>query len=172
MTTPAVTPQTPNPLAEFGGVSVDAQSTPAQPATPSSPSTTNPLAEFGGITIPEENTPPSVSPEEKASQTRQMLVSGLTGMPTPNMTAEDKANFEKGKAAGAISVPLVAGTTALIGATAPEIAAGTKAVQAMAEAHPAAAKFIKKVLTGAIAGHSMGHTATGAALGLLWDLLP
>jgi hypothetical protein len=61
MTTPAVTPQTPNPLAEFGGVSVDASQSPAtaQPTTPSSPSTTNPLAEFGGIAIPDENTPPS-----------------------------------------------------------------------------------------------------------------
>jgi len=126
MTTPAVTPN-PNPYAEFGGVSVDAPtpSTPTttqpQGATPSSPSTTNPYAEFGGIAIPDENTPPPVSPEEKASQTRQMLVSGLTGMPTPNMTAEEKANFEKGKAAGAISVPVVVGATA--GATLlPELA--------------------------------------------------
>ena len=47
-----------------------------------------------------------------------------------------------------------------------------KAIQEMAKDHPDAAKFIKKVLTGAIAGHSMGHTATGAGLGLLWDLLP
>jgi len=47
-----------------------------------------------------------------------------------------------------------------------------EAIQEMAKDHPDAAKFIKKVLTGAIAGHSMGHTATGAGLGLLWDLLP
>jgi hypothetical protein len=57
MTTPAVTPQTPNPLAEFGGVSVDPHQATTQPTTPSSPSTTNPLAEFGGIAI-DENTPP------------------------------------------------------------------------------------------------------------------
>ena len=55
---------------------------------------------------------PVLSPEEQASQTRQMLVSGLTGMPTPNMTADDKASFERGKAVGAVSVPAVAGVTA------------------------------------------------------------
>jgi len=49
------------------------------------------------------------NPEQAASNTRQMLVSGLTGMPTPNMTEQDRASFERGKAAGAVSVPLVAG---------------------------------------------------------------
>jgi len=63
---------------------------------------------------------PKVDPAQDASNTRQMLVSGLTGMPTPNMTDADKASFARGKAAGAVSVPLVAGATA--GATAaPEI---------------------------------------------------
>lgn len=52
------------------------------------------------------------NPAEDASQTRQMLVSGLTGMPTPNMTEQDKASFERGKMAGAISVPAVAGAVA------------------------------------------------------------
>jgi len=52
------------------------------------------------------------NPEEDASNTRQMLVSGLTGMPTPNMTAQDKASFERGKMAGAVSVPAVAGAVA------------------------------------------------------------
>src|SRR5260370_42625400 len=56
-------------------------------------------------------TKPALSPDEQASQTRQLLVSGLTGMPTPNMTPEDRAQFEKGKAAGAVSVPVVAGAT-------------------------------------------------------------
>jgi hypothetical protein len=50
--------------------------------------------------------------EEEASNTRQMLVSGLTGMPTPNMTEREKAQFAQGKAAGAVSVPAVAGMTA------------------------------------------------------------
>lgn len=77
------------------------------------------------------------------------------------------------------------GAAATIGATGPAALAlpgelinaakaspeALKAVQEMAKAHPEAAKFIKKVLTGAIAGHSMGHTAVGAGLGLLWDLL-
>ena len=49
-----------------------------------------------------------------------MLVSGLTGLPTPNMTEADKASFARGKATDAISVPVVAGAT--VGATAaPEV---------------------------------------------------
>jgi hypothetical protein len=56
------------------------------------------------------------NPEQYASDTRQMLVSGLTGMPTPNMTDADRASFASGKAAGALSVPVVTGAT--VGATA------------------------------------------------------
>jgi hypothetical protein len=91
------------------------------------------------------------------------------------LNAEAKTMPKKAVEAGIVgplaAVGSYAGAAELIGVTGPTIAAGAKAVQAMAEAHPAAAKFIKKVLTGAIAGHSMGHTGTGAALGLLWDLL-
>lgn len=65
--------------------------------------------------------PKPPTPEEQASQTRQMAVSGLTGMPTPNMSAQDKAEFEQGKAAGAVSVPVVAAGT-VAAAYAPEIA--------------------------------------------------
>ena len=95
---------------------------------------------------------PVFSPDEKASQTRQMLVSGLTGMPTPNMTAEDRAQFAQGKAAGAISVPVVAGATA--GATAiaevlPSVlihtVEGVKALGAWAEAHPYKAFMLYQV---------------------------
>jgi len=57
-----------------------------------------------------QQTKPQVSPEEDASNTRQMLVSGLTGMPTPNMTEQDRASFERGKMAGGVSVPIVAGS--------------------------------------------------------------
>lgn len=53
------------------------------------------------------------NPAQEASNTRQMLVSGLTGMPTPNMTEQDRQNFEAGKAAGAVSVPVVAGAMSL-----------------------------------------------------------
>ena len=61
----------------------------------------------------------AANPEQEASNTRQMLVAGLTGMPTPNMTEADRASFEKGKAAGAISVPVVAGALAAPGAFGP-----------------------------------------------------
>ena len=50
----------------------------------------------------------AANPEQEASNTRQMALAGLTGMPTPNMSEADKASFEQGKAAGAVSVPVVA----------------------------------------------------------------
>lgn len=62
--------------------------------------------------IPPELRNAQMSPQDEQSNTRQMLASGLTGMPTPNMTALDRTNFETGKAVGAASVPVVAaGTT-------------------------------------------------------------
>jgi hypothetical protein len=56
--------------------------------------------------------PPS-NPEQDASNTRQMMVSGLTGMPTPNMNAADRASFEQGKAAGAITAGAVVPASAI-----------------------------------------------------------
>src|SRR5579864_886263 len=90
----------------------------------------------------------SSSPEDEASQTRQMLVSGLTGLPTPNMTDADKASFARGKAAGAVSVPLVAGATA--GALAapevvPQIVQKAKAVAEWAKANPIKSVAIAKI---------------------------
>src|SRR5215472_9094943 len=92
----------------------------------------------------------TIEQPDKASETRQMLVSGLTGMPTPNMNADDRASFQRGKAAGAVSVPAVAAATT--GASlAAELGAGTlKAVAEMAKAHPTAAKFLGKVIGGAV----------------------
>jgi len=92
------------------------------------------------------------SPEEQASQDLQSMVSGLTGMPTPNMSVEDRAQFERGKAAGAVSVPLVAG--AATGATAiaealPSVlihtVEGVKALGTWAEAHPYKAFMLYQV---------------------------
>lgn len=85
---------------------------------------------------------------QDASNTRQMLVSGLTGMPTPNMTAAERASFEKGKAAGAVSVPIVA--AAATGATAapevvPEIVNKAKAVAEWAKANPIKSVAIAKI---------------------------
>jgi len=77
-----------------------------------------------------------------------MLVSGFTGMPTPNMTYADKASFARGKAAGAVSVPLVAGAT--IGATAapeviPSVVQKAKAVVEWGKANPLKAYTIGKI---------------------------
>jgi hypothetical protein len=62
--------------------------------------------------------------KEAQSNTRQMAVAGLTGMPTPNMTEDDKASFERGKATGAVTAtavsaaPLVAEAAGPIGTAA------------------------------------------------------
>lgn len=104
-------------------------------------------------------TKPTLSPEEQASQTRQMAVSGLTGMPTPNMTVADKTAFERGKATGAISVPAVAAGT--VGLTAipevlpsvlPHTIEGVKAIGAWAEAHPVQAYILFQVVKELIPG--------------------
>src|ERR1700733_2831252 len=60
----------------------------------------------------------AANPGQDQSDTRQMLVSGLTGMPTPNMTDADKASFANGKAAGAGSATLLS-VAPLLGAIAP-----------------------------------------------------
>jgi len=85
---------------------------------------------------------PANAPEQDASNTRQMLVSGLTGMPTPNMTVADKESFERGKAAGAVSVPVVAGAVA--GASV--LPSAASALEAAAKAHPFVAHVIQKGL--------------------------
>src|SRR5438552_13653395 len=91
---------------------------------------------------------PQQTPEDQASQTRQMLVSGLTGLPTPNMNDADKASFARGKAAGAVSVPVVAGAT--LGATAapellPSIVDKAKAVAQWAKANPIKSLVVAKM---------------------------
>jgi hypothetical protein len=63
---------------------------------------------------------PTVDPAQDASNTRQMLVSGLTGMPTPNMTEQDKASFANGKAAGAGTATLLSAAP-LLGVLAPHL---------------------------------------------------
>ena len=130
-----------------------------QSAQAQSPSQTAPASNLSPLEQLEQQsakagTPsgPQVNPEQEASNTRQMLVSGLTGMPTPNMTEQDKASFARGKAAGAVSVPLVAGATA--GATAvPEIAGAAerflqmseKALEHLAENYPQLTKLAGKL---------------------------
>jgi len=81
MSTPAVTPA--NPLAEFGGVSVDASNPTAQSQAPSNPST-NPLAEFGGVVIPDQNENTKVVPPEViASDATKVPNARLRNMPNP-----------------------------------------------------------------------------------------
>lgn len=104
MSTPQQTPDL-SPLEQLGQ-NVAAQQNP-QPQSDLSP------LEVLGQTVQQQHAaPPNLSPEEEQSRTRQMLVSGLTGMPSGVMTPQEQTQFQQGKAAGAISVPLVAGATA------------------------------------------------------------
>lgn len=115
-----------------------------QQTTPSQPSDLSPLERLALMPDPA----PQKTPDEQASDTRQMLVSGLTGMPTPNMNDADKASFERGKAAGAVSVPLVAGAT-LAASAAPEVVPSVvdkaKAVVEWAKSNPIKAIAISKI---------------------------
>jgi len=150
----------------------------APPAgAPAAPATAPPAAPQGdifdqmaaGTYKPPGTTPPAptASPEEQQSQTRQMLVSGLTGMPTPNMTDQDRAEFAEGKAAGAISVPAIAASylgahaalSAGISALVPALTKGTVALGQWAEAHPLAAKIVFHSIKAAITGTAIGAGA-------------
>jgi hypothetical protein len=106
----------------------------------------NPFDEPLASEVAEKNA--KVNLEDQASKNRQMMVSGMTGMPTPNMTDADKASFERGKAAGAISVPVVAGAT-LAATAAPEvvptIVQKAKAVAEWAKTNPLRAYAISKM---------------------------
>jgi len=127
--------------------------TPTAPANPSSASGgVVPIPEGAtgpGVPKPPAPVAPSLTPDEQASKTRQMMVSGLTGMPSPVMNEQDKAEFEQGKAAGAVSVPIVAGTTLGVGqiyagahALVPALTRGVVGVGEWAAEHPQTAKAI------------------------------
>lgn len=161
---------TPQEISGLQGLLGNATST-AQPA-PSATSTGGGVssAELSGLQSllsPTKDTEPS--PEEQQSNTRQMLVAGMTGQPTPNMSDADKASFAQCKAAGAISVPAVAGMylsahaalAAGIPALTKALTGGALAVGAWAEEHPAAARIIWHVVGNAIKGTSIG---AGAAI--------
>jgi hypothetical protein len=161
MTTPAITPAPPNIFQQLAEKQKGAVPAPASSGAPSG----NIFQQLAEGTYKDPNAEPEVSPEEKASQTRQMLVSGLTGMVTPNMTEQDKTEFAQGKAAGAISVPAIAGMylgahaalTAGISGLVPALTKGTVALGEWAAEHPVAAKII---------WHSVGAAITGTAAGV------
>ena len=108
-----------------------------------------------------DNTPPSTeipdTPEEQ-SRTRQMLVGGLTGMPQPVMNDQERSEFQQGKVAGAVSVPVVAAGTiggTMAGATLPSVMVhtidGVKAVGSWAAKNPVQAYLLLQVLEEAVA---------------------
>lgn len=108
-----------------------------------------------GYTLEQPAQPVKSNPVDDASNTRQMLVAGMTGMPTPNMTAADRASFETGKAAGAVSVPVVAGATAgaeLLPDLALHTMNGVKALGTWAGANPLKAYLLYNVLKEMIPG--------------------
>ena len=80
----------------------------------------SPLERLEAMGQKQQQPQPQADPNQAASDTRQMLVSGLTGMPTPNMTDADKASFQSGKAAGAGTATLLSAAP-LLGALAPHL---------------------------------------------------
>jgi hypothetical protein len=147
-----------DPFAAFGGVSTDQATSTPRPSKQNTNS--DPFSGFGGSTVAASTPTSSVpSADDQASQTRQMLVGGLTGMPTPNMSEEDKRSFERGKVAGAVSVPVVAGATA--GATelaeaVPSVLThtveGVKAIGAWAGKNPVQAYLLYQVMKDLVPG--------------------
>jgi hypothetical protein len=111
------------------------QASPAQPKL-------SPLDQLEQQQAQPQSTPQSS--DDKASNTRQMLVAGLTGMPTPNMSDADKASFAKGKAAGAVSVPVVAGAT-LAASGIPEIVQAAGSIAKWAKENPLSTLALSKV---------------------------
>lgn len=104
--------------------------------------------------------------QEQGHQNRLSALAGLTGMPTPNMSDEDKAQFEQGKAAGAVSVPVVAGAVATpaalgagVNALLPAVTRGVVGVTAWAAQHPVAAKMIWEGLKASMYGTAAGAGA-------------
>jgi hypothetical protein len=112
MSTQAVTPNVDDdPFAKF------ATPSPNQPAAVSTAADSDdPFAKFAAGPSKQA----TADPAQYASDTRQMLVSGLTGMPTPNMTDADKQSFATGKAVGAGSATLLS-VAPLLGALAPHL---------------------------------------------------
>jgi hypothetical protein len=104
--------------------------------------------------------------QEDAHQTRMSALAGLTGMPTINMSEQDKASFAQGKSAGAVSVPLVAGAvstpaavSAGVSALAPALTRGVIGMTAWAAEHPIAAKIIWEGLKASMYGTAAGAGA-------------
>lgn len=89
--------------------------------------------------IPPELQNTSTTQDAQESNARQMMVAGMTGIPTPNMNALDRTNFATGKAAGAATVPVAAG--AAYGAT---VLPGL-AVDAISNAARAALPHVQKL---------------------------
>ncbi len=88
-----------------------------------------------------------------------MLVGGLTGMPQPVMSDQERQQFEQGKVAGAVSVPVVAAGTiggTMAGAALPSVMVhtidGVKAVGSWAVKNPVQAYLLLQVLKEAVPG--------------------
>src|SRR6267142_762568 len=67
--------------------------TPNGGVTYAMPSEVDRFRASGHVAIDSQGRPIPSQSESDASQTRMMALSGLTGMPTPNMSEEDKAQF-------------------------------------------------------------------------------
>jgi hypothetical protein len=105
--------------------------------------------------------PPKPAPASNLSSNELMLTSlGGPWSSDPRLTPEQKGDVESGRAAGAVSVPVVAGsmigTNEAVGALTaggkallPALTSGITAIGAWAEAHPVTAKLIYEGIKGA-----------------------
>jgi hypothetical protein len=71
-----------------------------------------------------------LSKDEQESRTRMMAVSGLTGMPTPDMTQQEREEFKSGKQAGTIAGARDAALMSVAGPVASKVSAGVDAALA------------------------------------------
>jgi hypothetical protein len=181
MTTPAVTPTTPqSPFAEFGGVSTDAQPQTAKPAQPVQPTQSDPFAEFGGVKAEPDTTTTDprktgeitndvgqkvIVPKdgESFSDTMKRAVAYHKSL-TPEqqqaaLDAEAKTIPAKAVEAG-IGGPLAAAGTYAAGAMLPaalpsvlmHTTEGVKALGAWANAHPIQAYMLYQVVKDLVPG--------------------
>jgi hypothetical protein len=167
-TTPQVTPpqvaQVTNPFdAPLQSEQKAGTPTPVQPQRTQQTQSENPF----DVPLASERVKTPAEADAAASQTRQDLVSGLTGMANPSWSDEQKQQFAQGKAAGAVSVPMVAssylaahaalsaGVPALVGA----LTKGTISLGEWATEHPMAAKIIYHGIRSAIMGSAAGAAA-------------
>jgi hypothetical protein len=93
---------------------------PGETLAPAAPDNSSLLQDGETLAPPTPTTPPPPSADDMASQARQSMVAGMTGLPSPNMSAEDRQHFQTGKVLGTAS-GIAAGAAAAAPIAAPVV---------------------------------------------------